>query len=157
MLRKIIFHRLYRLKLKLNKFWFDECIQKVWAFVVAGVGIYASILAIRTSVKLFRNLAKMWISLFDHHGQEINLDKLKGSVFVADFFYTSCAGICTRMTEQMTRLQEAIKDEQRDKLVSFTVAPERDSVWVLSEYAKGWGAIEVAFIKAIIVKSKAMR
>ena len=28
-----------------------------------GVGIYASILAIRTSVKLFRNLAKMWISL----------------------------------------------------------------------------------------------
>ena len=37
--------------------------HRVWAFVVAGVGIYASILAIRTSVKLFRNLAKMWISL----------------------------------------------------------------------------------------------
>ena len=28
------------------------------------------------------------------------------------------------------------------KLVSFTVDPERDSVWVLSEYAKGWGAID---------------
>ncbi len=37
--------------------------HRVWAFVVAGVGIYASILAIRTSVKLFRNLAKVWISL----------------------------------------------------------------------------------------------
>ena len=81
-------------------------------------------------------------SLIDHHGQEINLEKLKGSVFVADFFFTSCAGICPRMTEQMTRVQEAFKDEQRVKLVSFTVDPERDSVWVLSEYAKGWGAIE---------------
>jgi protein SCO1/2 len=81
-------------------------------------------------------------SLIDHHGQEINLEKLKGSVFVADFFFTSCAGICPRMTEQMTRVQEAFKDEQRVKLVSFTVDPERDSVWVLSEYAKGWGAID---------------
>ncbi|MFN3135349.1 MAG: SCO family protein [Candidatus Kryptonium sp.] len=81
-------------------------------------------------------------SLIEHHGQEINLEKLKGSIFVADFFFTSCAGICPRMTEQMTRVQEAFKNEQRVKLVSFTVDPERDSVWVLSMYAKGWGAID---------------
>lgn len=81
-------------------------------------------------------------SLIEHHGQEINLEKLKGSVFVADFFFTSCAGICPRMTEQMARVQEAFKNEQRVKLVSFTVDPERDSVWVLSMYAKGWGAMD---------------
>lgn len=81
-------------------------------------------------------------SLIEHHGQEINLEKLKGNVWVADFFFTSCAGICPRMTEQMTRVQEAFKNNDKVKIVSFTVDPETDSVWVLSMYAKGWGAID---------------
>jgi protein SCO1/2 len=80
--------------------------------------------------------------LIDHHGEVINLDKFKGSVWVADFFFTSCAGICPRMTEQMTRVQEAFKDDKKVKLASFTVDPKTDSVWVLSMYAKGWGAID---------------
>ncbi len=81
-------------------------------------------------------------SLIDHHGKEINLNRLRGSVWIADFFFTSCAGICPRMTEQMTRVQEAFKNNPRVKIVSFTVDPETDSVWVLSMYAKGWGAID---------------
>lgn len=81
-------------------------------------------------------------SLVDHHGETINLEKLKGNIWVADFFFTSCAGICPRMTEQMTRVQEAFKNNPKVKLVSFTVDPETDSVWVLSMYAKGWGAID---------------
>ncbi len=80
-------------------------------------------------------------NLIEHHGGEISLERLKGNVWVADFFFTSCAGICPRMTEQMTRVQEAFRNDPRVKLVSFTVDPERDSVWVLSEYAKGWGAV----------------
>lgn len=80
-------------------------------------------------------------SLVDHHGETINLEKLKGNIWVADFFFTSCAGICPRMTEQMTRVQEVFKNNPKVKLVSFTVDPETDSVWVLSMYAKGWGAI----------------
>ncbi len=81
-------------------------------------------------------------SLIDHHGETINLEKLKGNVWVADFFFTSCAGICPRMTEQMKRVQEAFKNDPKFKLVSFTVDPQTDSVWVLSMYAKGWGAID---------------
>lgn len=37
--------------------------HRVWAFVVAGVGIYASILAIKKDVKLLRGFAKLWIVL----------------------------------------------------------------------------------------------
>lgn len=37
--------------------------HRVWAFVVAGVGIYASILAIKRNVKLLKKLAKVWIGL----------------------------------------------------------------------------------------------
>jgi len=81
-------------------------------------------------------------NLIDHHGEEINLEKLKGNVWIADFFFTSCAGICPRMTEQMARIQENFKNNPKVKLVSFTVDPETDSVWVLSMYAKGWGAID---------------
>lgn len=37
--------------------------HRVWAFVVAGVGIYTSILAIRKSVKILRSFASLWIFL----------------------------------------------------------------------------------------------
>ncbi len=37
--------------------------HRVWAFVVAGVGIYASIFAIKGNVKLVKQFAKLWIAL----------------------------------------------------------------------------------------------
>lgn len=37
--------------------------HRVWAFVVAGVGVYASILAIRRNVRPLMNFAKVWLAL----------------------------------------------------------------------------------------------
>jgi len=62
-------------------------------------------------------------------------DKLKNKVHVADFFFTSCPGICPVMTSQMQRLQEMTKDYPPFQIVSFTVDPERDTPSKLKKYA----------------------
>jgi protein SCO1/2 len=65
-----------------------------------------------------------------------NSKKLKGKVHVADFFFTSCPGICPVMTSQMQRLQDMTKNiGQQYQLVSFTVDPDRDTPAALKKYA----------------------
>jgi len=61
--------------------------------------------------------------------------QIKGIVHVADFFFTSCPGICPVMTGQMQRLQEMTKDYPNFQIVSFSVDPERDTPSKLKEYA----------------------
>jgi protein SCO1/2 len=79
--------------------------------------------------------------LTSHQGNPIRRSDLNGAVWVADFFFTSCAGPCPKMTEQMQRAQKAFAQEPDVKLVSFTVDPETDTAEILAEYAKGWDAI----------------
>ncbi len=62
--------------------------------------------------------------------------ELQGRVHVADFFFTSCPGICPVMTGQMQRLQEMTTDYPDFQIVSFSVDPERDTPSKLKEYAK---------------------
>jgi protein SCO1/2 len=81
-------------------------------------------------------------NLVTHTGDRIRLIDLKDDVWVANFFFTSCAGICPKITEQMARVQEKFKNNSDLKLVSFTVDPVRDSIDILASYAKMWKAID---------------
>lgn len=74
-------------------------------------------------------------------GGTVSSQSLRGHVWVADFFFMSCTGVCPALTANMKRVQEAFADEPGPKLVSFTVDPERDTLERLSEYAKKQGAI----------------
>src|SRR5690606_12928210 len=69
------------------------------------------------------------------------LDSLAGTVYVADFFFASCPGICPVMTNQLKRVQTAFIKDQNFKILSFSVDPERDSIAALREYAKNNEAI----------------
>lgn len=80
--------------------------------------------------------------LTSHQGVPLRRADLDGAIWVADFFFTSCAGPCPKMTAQMRRVQKAFAQEPAVKLVSFTVDPETDTAPLLAEYAKGWDAIE---------------
>lgn len=73
-------------------------------------------------------------------GQTITLQQLQNKVFVANFIFTSCQGVCKKMSSQMTRVQQAFQQEPKVKLVSFSVDPERDSVAALQQYAARYGA-----------------
>lgn len=75
-----------------------------------------------------------------HNGSEITLEMLRGKYWIADFFFTSCPGICPTMSANMRQVQKAFSGDSRVKLVSFTVDPKRDTAERLKAYAKKMGA-----------------
>lgn len=81
-------------------------------------------------------------SLQNQSGETITLDNVKGKVFVAEYFFTTCQSICPKMTAQMTRVQKKFKGNDGFKILSFTVHPEHDTVEVMKEYAEKHNALE---------------
>lgn len=77
--------------------------------------------------------------LVNQLGDTITEQSLAGKVYVADFFFTACPGICPKMTSNMAILQEEFRNEDRLKLLSHSVTPKYDSVSVLREYAEAKG------------------
>lgn len=78
--------------------------------------------------------------LLERSGMMYTRKDLAGQVWVADFFFTSCAGICPMMSNQMARLQEALVGVDGVKLVSISVDPERDTPERLRRYADRYKA-----------------
>ncbi len=73
-------------------------------------------------------------------GAVVRRSDLAGKVFVADFIFTTCQGICPGMTAKMRTLSEGLRDEPRVRFVSFTVDPGHDTPDVLARYAREHGA-----------------
>lgn len=78
--------------------------------------------------------------LTERSGVKVSRDQLLGKVWVADFVFTNCAGPCPRMSTNMKRLQAALPDSDDIQLITLTVDPERDTLDILNEYAKRYGA-----------------
>jgi protein SCO1 len=74
--------------------------------------------------------------LIDHQGRELGLPDLRGKVWVADFIFTSCGGICPVMSKNMAMLHRSFRLEDDVAFVSISVNPEQDSPHVLLDYAK---------------------
>ena len=74
-------------------------------------------------------------SFKDQEGVDITETNVEGKIYVANFFYTKCRGICPKMTTNMSLLQEAFKNDSMILLLSHSVTPELDSVAVLKKYA----------------------
>ena len=74
--------------------------------------------------------------LIDQFGGNFTLNDVGDRIIVADFFFTTCATICPKMTVQMERVQEAYKAEDKLLLLSHSVTPEMDSVPVIAAYAE---------------------
>ena len=75
-------------------------------------------------------------SLINMDGKKITEENFDGKIYVADFFFTTCPGICPKMTDQLERIAEKYKSNNRVLILSHTVKPEEDSLPALSEYAK---------------------
>ena len=74
--------------------------------------------------------------LYDARANEFSLKELKGKVFVTDFIFTTCSGICPIMTRNLKGIHDDFKTNANIHFVSITVNPEVDSPQVLSDYAK---------------------
>jgi protein SCO1/2 len=72
-------------------------------------------------------------SLTDENGKPFDNSELAGKVWIADFIFTQCAGICPMMTENLARFQ-TLTPGSSVEMVSFSVDPEHDTPQVLKHY-----------------------
>lgn len=72
-------------------------------------------------------------SFVNQDGRTISKSDYAGKVYVADFFFTHCPGICATLTKNMKHIQAETKDIDVSFL-SHTVDPIRDSVERLQRY-----------------------
>ena len=77
--------------------------------------------------------------LMNQEGDTITQKDFEDKIYVTDFFFTSCPGICPKMMSNMMVLQEAFMEDEDVMLLSHSVTPERDSVPVLKAYAENKG------------------
>lgn len=68
-------------------------------------------------------------------GEKINNTNVKGKVYVADFFFTTCKGICPKMNTNMKGVYNHFKNEKDFLILSHTCDPETDSVQQLKKYS----------------------
>ncbi|GAB5526870.1 MAG: SCO family protein [Roseivirga sp.] len=74
--------------------------------------------------------------LINQLGDTITEATLAGKIYVSDFFFTTCPGICPKMTTNMGLLQEAFMEDEDVMLLSHSVTPEIDNVAMLLNYAE---------------------
>lgn len=79
-------------------------------------------------------------ALTNQFGKAITEKDFQGKIYVADFFFTTCPGICKSMAVQLKRVQDENKDKNDFMILSHTVQPEVDSPSVMLEYARQHGA-----------------
>jgi protein SCO1/2 len=79
--------------------------------------------------------------LIDARGLPFTQDSLKGKIHIADFYFTTCPGMCVQLTKRMAELQEKVKDIPDVHLLSITVDPTTDSVKTIAQYAHKHKAI----------------
>lgn len=81
-------------------------------------------------------------SFVNQNGKKITQEDYKGKIYVADFFFTTCQTICPLMTDNMSWLQQQIKNNPKVMLLSHSVTPDIDSVSVLKKYAIQKGVLD---------------
>lgn len=79
-------------------------------------------------------------SLTNAQGDTTTAESLKGKVWVAMFFFTSCAGPCPIMSAGMAEVAKQIEATAPVRFVSITVDPETDTPERLREYGARYGA-----------------
>ncbi|MET0636296.1 MAG: SCO family protein [Chitinophagaceae bacterium] len=72
-------------------------------------------------------------------GNTFTNNDVAGKVYVAEYFFTSCPGICPVMNNNMRQVYDRFKKEPGFMIVSHTCDPERDSVQQLKRYSDSMG------------------
>ena len=69
----------------------------------------------------------------------ISNQTLQNSIYVADFFFTSCPSICPIMSKNMLDVYNKYKGNEEVKFLSHTIDPKHDTIPVLKKYATKLG------------------
>jgi protein SCO1/2 len=91
-------------------------------------------------IKRFHKISSF--ELVNQNNQTVTNEFYDGKIYIADFFFTTCPGICPIMKDNMIDLQEEFLDDDQVYLLSHTVTPEIDSVSVLKDYSIEKGVLD---------------
>ena len=80
--------------------------------------------------------------LVNQLGDTVSQKTFDNKIYITDFFFTTCPGICLKMTGNMQKIQEEFIDDFNILLLSHSVTPSIDSVSVLKTYADKNGIID---------------
>ncbi|MDA3614108.1 SCO family protein [Polluticaenibacter yanchengensis] len=98
-----------------------------WYFLFRGTENYKVKLPVLSSVKPFEATTQ--------DGIAFNPEFIKDKIYIANFFFTTCPGICPIMNNNVKEVYETFKGNDSIKFLSFTCQPEVDSVPLLKHYA----------------------
>ncbi len=73
-------------------------------------------------------------SFTNQDGKIISQKETDDKVYVVEYFFTTCKGICPKMNANMRRVYEKYKDKQDFMILSHTCMPEVDSLPLLKAY-----------------------
>ncbi len=97
-----------------------------YVLLFAGTDYYRVKLPVINYVKDFQ--------FIDQDGKPINERDVEGKVYVAEYFFTTCKGICPKMNANMKTIFDKYKAVENFTIVSHTCMPETDSVPLLKNY-----------------------
>ncbi|AWG23539.1 SCO family protein [Flavobacterium faecale] len=91
------------------------------------------------SLKTFHKIPAF--NLTNQDGKSVTDKTFDNKIYITDFFFSTCPGICPKMTANLAVVQEAFKNDDSVLLLSHSVTPDKDSVPVLKAYANEKGVI----------------
>lgn len=117
--------------------------KKIWIYLVFFVillgGFYLAIIKehpFTDSPLAVINPAIPAFHFIDEDAKPFTQKNTENKVYVAEYFFTTCKGICPKMNANMRRIYDKFKEEKDFLIVSHTCMPEVDSVPLLKAYAK---------------------
>ena len=113
-------------KLLLFAGFFLVLLTAFYFFLFSGTDYYKSKLPVLNYVQDF--------SFTGQNGNTVNQHNVEGKVYVTEYFFTTCKGICPKMNENMKIVYNKFKNESDFAIVSHTSMPETDSVPLMKRY-----------------------
>ncbi|MCB0700313.1 MAG: SCO family protein [Chitinophagales bacterium] len=74
-------------------------------------------------------------SFVNQEGATVTEKDIEGKVFVVEYFFTTCKGICPKMNENMSKVYEAFRGNESVKILSHTVDPIKDTIEAMKAYS----------------------
>lgn len=134
--------RLFYISLIIGLFFSFSCTNKSKLRVLPYIGnydvMYDTVDGVEVADTVYPKIP--FFSFLNQDSLKVTSENLKGKVWVADFFFTSCPTICPKMTNQMKRLSLKTKDLSEEiQFISFSINPKYDQPTQLKKYRKLYG------------------
>jgi protein SCO1/2 len=68
-------------------------------------------------------------------GKTVTNEDVKNKIYVVEYFFTTCKGICPKMNENMTQVYQAFRGNDDVMILSHTVDPKKDTIEAMKAYS----------------------